>query len=85
MTPEPRPTGVCGRPLPTDRDALLYPAEAAFLMALSARTLEGMRIRGGGPAFVRLTRAVRYRRSDVIAWIEERRFYSTSEADNARR
>ncbi len=40
--------GPVGRPLPTDPDALLYPMEAAYLMALSDRTLEGLRVRGAG-------------------------------------
>ena len=70
--------GPSGRPLPTDPDALLYPAEAAHLMALSERTLEGMRVRGGGPPFCRLTRSVRYRRGDIVAWITARRVSSTS-------
>jgi predicted DNA-binding transcriptional regulator AlpA len=73
--------GPAGRPLPSDTDALLYPAEAAHLLALSSRTLEGWRLRGGGPPFVRLNRAVRYRRADVLAWIETRLFDSTSGAD----
>lgn len=70
--------GPCGRALPTDPDALLYPAEAAHLMALSERTLEGLRVRGGGPPFCRLTRSVRYRRGDIVAWISARRVSSTS-------
>ena len=73
--------GPAGRPLPSDTDALLYPAEAAHLLALSSRTLEGLRLRGGGPPFVRLNRAVRYRRADVLAWIKTRLFDSTSGAD----
>ena len=72
--------GPLGRLLPTDPDALLYPAEAAYLTALSDRTLEGLRVRGGGPAFCRLQRAVRYRRRDVVSWIEARRVESTSAA-----
>jgi hypothetical protein len=75
--------GPAGRPLPTDPDALLYPVEAAYLMALSDRTLEGLRVRGGGPVYVRLNRAVRYRRSDVVGWINARCFASTSAASNA--
>jgi len=75
--------GPAGRPLPTDPDALLYPVEAAYLMALSDRTLEGLRVRGGGPVYVRLNRAVRYRRADVVAWINARCFASTSATSNA--
>ena len=75
--------GPVGRLLPTDPDALLFPAEAAYLMALSERTLEGLRVRGGGPAFFRLRRAVRYKRADVVAWIDRRRFDSTSSGGHA--
>jgi Helix-turn-helix domain len=85
MTVKHPPIAACGRPLPTDPDALLFPAEAASLMALSARTLEGLRLRGGGPAFVRLRRAVRYRRADIIDWIAKRRCLSTSSADQQAR
>jgi predicted DNA-binding transcriptional regulator AlpA len=85
MTIKNSPIAACGRPLPTDPDALLFPAEAASLMALSARTLEGLRLRGGGPAFVRLRRAVRYRRADIIDWIAKRRCLSTSSADQQAR
>jgi hypothetical protein len=77
--------GPVGRPLPTDPDALLFPAEAAYLLALSARTLEGLRLRGGGPVPVRFGRAVRYRRADVVAWIQARRFDSTSGVDQTPR
>ena len=68
-----------GRRIPLDPDALLFPAEAAYLMALSERTLEGLRVRGGGPVFFRLQRAVRYKRGDVVAWINKRRLQSTSD------
>lgn len=74
--------GPAGRSLPTDPEALLYPAEAAHLMALSERTLEGMRVRGGGPPFCRLRRSVRYRRGDIVAWIATRRVGSTSAAES---
>jgi hypothetical protein len=36
---------------------------------ISARTLEGWRIRGLGPPFVRLGGRVYYRRLDVESWI----------------
>jgi hypothetical protein len=36
----------------------------------SVRTLQAWRIRIAGPAFVQVGRAVRYRRRDLIAWIE---------------
>ncbi len=69
-----------GRPIPEHRDSLLVTSEAAFLMGLSHRTLEALRLRGGGPPFVKVTsRAVRYRRRDVLEWIEQRIRRSTSD------
>ena len=83
--PEDKPAG---RPIPLDPDALLYTSEAAFLTALSPRTLEALRVRGGGPKYFSLCRgrrAIRYRRSDVTEWIEAHRRKSTSDpgADSA--
>ena len=69
-----------GRPLPRDPDALLMTTEAAFLAGLEPRTLEAKRLRGGGPLFVRISaRAVRYRRKDLIDWIENRLVRTTSD------
>lgn len=69
-----------GRPIPEHPDALLYPAEAAFLLGLSVRTLEQARLKGGGVPFVSLSRrAVRYRRRDIIEFIEARVRKSTSD------
>ena len=69
-----------GRPIPTDHTALLTTAEAAYLLGLSVRTLETLRLRGGGPTFIALrTRAVRYQRDDLNAWIASRRRTSTSD------
>jgi Helix-turn-helix domain len=53
-----------------DSDALLTEAEAADFLRLSVRTLQAWRIRIAGPAFVQVGRAVRYRRRDLIRWIE---------------
>jgi predicted DNA-binding transcriptional regulator AlpA len=49
--------------------ALLDTRQAAERCKLSPRTLEKRRRLGGGPAFVRLGRAVRYRVEDLEAWI----------------
>ncbi len=60
---------LAGRPLPQDPDALLLPIEAAYVLALSPRSLEAWRVRGGGPRYLRLSaRAVRYRRSALLDW-----------------
>jgi hypothetical protein len=56
--------------LSNDTDALLKEDDAARLLSLSVRTLQAWRIRLAGPPFVRVGRAVRYRRRDLIAWID---------------
>lgn len=53
-----------------DPDALLAEAHAAQLLSVSERTLQAWRGRNAGPPYVRAGRAIRYRRRDLIAWIE---------------
>jgi hypothetical protein len=57
-------------PKTVDADALLTEAEAADFLRLSVRTLQAWRLRVAGPAFVQVGRAIRYRRRDLITWIE---------------
>src|SRR5262245_1302315 len=54
---------------PIEND-LLTEAEAARLRRQSVRTLQAERVRGGGCPFVKLGRSVRYRRADVLRFIE---------------
>lgn len=55
------------------REPLINTAQAAALLAMSPRSLEGYRRKGGGPTFVTLSRnVVRYRGSDLDAWIRSR-------------
>lgn len=53
-----------------DADLLLKEEDAAHLLNLSIRTLQAWRVRIAGPPFVQVGRAVRYRRRDLIAWID---------------
>jgi len=53
-----------------DPDALLNEAQASDFLNLSIRTLQAWRGRSAGPRYVRTGRAIRYRRSDLVAWIE---------------
>jgi len=62
-------------------DRLMDEREAAGLLCYSVRALQNWRVRGGGPRFVKVSgRSVRYRRRDLLAWIEERTRSNTSEA-----
>ena len=67
-------------------DPLLTEKEAADYLGYAAKTLAGWRYRGGGPVFVRASRtSVRYRTSDLEAWIGDRRRLSTSDVGDAGR
>jgi excisionase family DNA binding protein len=64
---------------PNTSTSLLTTGEAAKQLSLSPRTLETLRLRGGGPAYVKMGKAVRYEPQAVEAWINARRISSTSE------
>lgn len=57
-----------------DPDALLTPAQVGALTQLEEQTLANMRWRKAGPSYVKLgegrSAPVRYRRRDVIAWLD---------------
>ena len=52
--------------------------EAAGYIGLRKCTLEAWRVRGGGPVFLKLGKAVRYRKEDLDAFINSRLRTSTS-------
>lgn len=54
--------------------------QAAFYIGLSYRTLEKMRVVGGGPKFRKHGRYVRYHIDDLDAWSTEHVKRSTSDA-----
>lgn len=63
-----------------DPDALMLELDAADFLGFSCRALQAWRYRGTGPTFVKVgSRAVRYRRRDLVAWIESNLKSSTSE------
>jgi hypothetical protein len=54
--------------------------EAAARIGLAAGTLEKLRVRGGGPAYLRLSpRRIVYAVDALDAWVRSREFTSTSE------
>ncbi|MFA8386642.1 MAG: helix-turn-helix transcriptional regulator [Pelagibaca sp.] len=60
-------------------DRLLSRPEVQTYFGLTQRFLEVAAVKGNGPPFIKLGRAVRYRVGDVRAWIEARRVASTSQ------
>jgi excisionase family DNA binding protein len=53
--------------------------EAARLLGIHYNTLCKWRIRGGGPRFVRVGAAIRYRGSDLEAWLDNHTYSNTTE------
>jgi len=53
-----------------DPKRLLKEAEASEILATPAKTLEDWRVKGKGPKYVKLGRAVRYRLSDIEEFIK---------------
>jgi excisionase family DNA binding protein len=63
-------------------EALFDQKTVAALRGCSEATLERDRWAGGGIPFVRIGRSVRYRKRDVLTWLEQHpALSSTSEAD----
>jgi excisionase family DNA binding protein len=58
---------------------ILTTTEAASYCRLGKPTLERFRISGDGPCYCKLGGAVRYRRTDLDAWLESRLTRSTSD------
>jgi excisionase family DNA binding protein len=57
-------------PIYQTSEPLLMEVQAAKLLSVSPRTLQNWRIAGEGPPFIRIGRAIRYRREDILRWIE---------------
>ena len=53
--------------------------ELAAKIRTQPNTIEGWRLQGVGPRFIKCGRLVRYRIEDVEAWIEEQTRTSTSD------
>lgn len=54
----------------TDVEAALNEWRAAEMLGISVRTLQTWRLRGGGPQYLKLGRSVRYRTSDLLAFMD---------------
>jgi excisionase family DNA binding protein len=57
--------------------------DAAQYLNVKKVTLEAWRCRGGGPVFLKMGKAVRYRQSDLETFIESRLRRNTSESGQA--
>lgn len=72
---------LASRDVPADYyDSLLNERDAADFLGYSVRALQNWRVRGGGPKYMKAARTVRYRRGDLISWVEAHLRASTSSA-----
>jgi excisionase family DNA binding protein len=67
-----------------DTVGLLSTKEAARLLGVHHNTLCKWRIRGVGPRFIKAGNTVRYRGSDIEAWLQNRTYSNTAEAELGR-
>ncbi len=68
---------------PTTQARYLTNDEAAEFLRLSPRTLEKLRVIGGGPRFRKFGRRVMYAVHDLEAWADARAFEMTSDPEYA--
>lgn len=72
--------------IPSAFDQFLNTVDAAKMMSLSPRTLERIRVEGGGPPFLKAGPGKRsrvlYRYQDLIDWLSLRSFDNTSQYDS---
>ena len=82
------PPGIAAYSIQTDREettdmldeaAYLNTAQAAKRVGLSKRTLERLRVTGGGPRYSRIANRIRYTPEDLDAWVLANRRKSTSD------
>ena len=67
-------------PISHDFDSALTENQAALLLGVSTCTLQAWRVRGGGPPYVKIGRAVRYQRRALVTFQERHTVTSTTEA-----
>jgi excisionase family DNA binding protein len=58
---------------------LLTPKEAAKLLKVSLSWLAKARMRGDGPPFIKVGRAIRYSEAALVQWMKSQQRMSTSE------
>jgi hypothetical protein len=56
-----------------DTPKFINEKKAAEIMCLAVQTLRNQRFRGAGPVYYKLNRAVRYRESDIVGFMESKK------------
>ena len=68
---------------PLDPEKIVTTEDAAAYLCLAPITLCRMRVRGDGPCFLKMNRAVRYRMADVRQWALDKQHAHTAEYSRA--
>ena len=68
---------------PPTTNLLLTELQLAERWAISVKTLQNRRVSGGFVPYIKLSRTVRYRLSDVLAWEGAHLHSNTSEGERA--
>ena len=68
---------------PTNPQIYLTTRQAAEILHMSHRSLEALRMKGGGPRYRKASRKCLYARSDIDTWLEGRTFDHTAQARQA--
>jgi len=81
MTLRPPVTGAAVAQKPPAPTCLLFtPKETATRLRLSTSWLAKARMRGDGPPYIKMGRAIRYNEAAILQWMKSRQRLSTSEA-----
>jgi predicted DNA-binding transcriptional regulator AlpA len=67
------------RAAPPLRERLLTVKDAADVLRISPSWLAKARMRGDGPGYVKVGRAIRYTETGILQWMRSRQRFSTSE------
>lgn len=78
-----KPASNANRPAADYLDGFIDEKAAANFLCQSVRTIQKWRVTGSGPSFYKTGRSVRYRRSELLTWAEERRHGNTSQYTSA--
>ena len=80
MSSNTTPTGVAApQKPPIPSFILLSPKETAHRLKVSTSWLAKARMRGDGPPFIKVGRAIRYAEATLVQWTKGRQRLSTSE------
>jgi len=81
MTLKPPLTGAAAAQKPLMPTCLLLtPKETATRLRVSTSWLAKARMRGDGPPYIKMGRAIRYNEATIVQWMKVRQRLSTSEA-----